>query len=107
MAALSWVQTFVVLLVIPFLAWPTTAANGGRSFSINQLSRADKNQALDISTAFARNLLRYGGEIPPSVVHSAETASVLAFAQNQEFLVPVSVGASTLQLSIDTGSSDL
>jgi hypothetical protein len=107
MAALFWIRSFVVLLVIPFLAWPITAANERRSFSVNQLSRADKNPPLNISTTFARNILRYGGEMPPSVINSAETASVLAVTQNEEFIVPVSVGASTLHLSIDTGSSDL
>jgi hypothetical protein len=98
----------LVLLVIPFLAWPTTtAANEGRSFSVTQLSRADRSQPLDISTHFARNLIRYGGEIPPRSVVSAETATVFASTQNGEFIVPVSVGAAMLNLSIDTGSSDL
>ncbi|PQE09138.1 aspartic endopeptidase Pep1 aspergillopepsin F protein [Rutstroemia sp. NJR-2017a WRK4] len=106
MAALLWIRYSVVLSVIPYLAWPTSAANR-RSFSINQLTREENSQPLNISTAFARNLLRYGGEWPRSIVSSAETASVLALSQNEEFLIPVSVGASTLHLTIDTGSSDL
>ncbi|PQE10529.1 aspartic endopeptidase Pep1 aspergillopepsin F protein [Rutstroemia sp. NJR-2017a BVV2] len=107
MAALFWIRYFVALSVIPCLAWPTSAANGHRSFSINQFPREEKSQTLNISTAFARNILRYGGEWPRSVVSSAETASVLALSQNEEFMIPVSVGASTLHLTIDTGSSDL
>lgn len=107
MAALSWIRNFVVLSVVPFFAWPISAANGRRSFSVTQLSRAEQIQPLNISTTFARNIFRYGGERSPSVVSSIETASVLAFSQNAEFVIPVSVGASTLHLTIDTGSSDL
>lgn len=107
MAVLLGTWTSVIFLAIPFLASTIAAANEGRSFSVDQVSRVSKSQPLDISRIFARNLFRYGGEAPSSVVHSSETASVLALAQNQEFVVPVSVGASTLQLSIDTGSSDL
>ncbi|KAI1763306.1 aspartic protease pep1 [Hypoxylon sp. FL1150] len=106
MDGLLRLRTFVVLLVIPFFAG-STAADEGRSFSIDQVPKTDKTQPLDIPTTFARNLRRYGGKIPPGIGHSAKTASVLALAQNQEFLVPVSVGAATLQLSVDTGSSDL
>jgi ATP sulfurylase len=106
MALLFWIRRFVVLSIIPFLPWSTSAANELRSFSVNQVSRAEKGQPLNISTTFARNFLRYGGEWPRSV-SSAETASVLAFSQNEEFMIPVSVGASTLHLTVDTGSSDL
>jgi hypothetical protein len=107
MAALLWIRYSIVLSVIPYLAWPTSAANGHRSFSMNQITREGKGQPLNISNDFARNILRYGGEWPRSVVSSAETASVLALSQNDEFMIPVSVGASTLHLTIDTGSSDL
>ncbi|KAI1261340.1 aspartic protease pep1 [Xylariaceae sp. FL1019] len=96
-----------ILSAILVLAGSTVAANARRSFSLTQSSRADRVQPLDISTVFARNLVRYGGKVPRDVVHSAETASVPALSQNLEFVVPISVGASTLQLSIDTGSSDL
>jgi len=109
MAAFFCMRNLVGSLVIALFAWPTTAAKGGRSFSVNQLSRTDgaRPSNLDISAIFARNVIRYGGEIPRRAVHSAETASVLAVTQNEEFIVPITVGASTLHLSIDTGSSDL
>ncbi|KAI1170944.1 aspartic protease pepB [Nemania sp. FL0916] len=107
MAAFLRLLDLVMLFLSLFLAGSTAAGNARRSFSLNQVSRPDNVQPLDISTLFARNLLKYGGEIPPGAVQSAETASVSALSQNQEFVVPVSVGASTLQLSIDTGSSDL
>lgn len=108
MAALFWIQSLVAFLsALSFLAWPTSATNERRSFSVNELSRAEKSQPLNISSIFARNIFRYGGERPPNFVVSAETASVLALSQNKEFVIPVSVGASTLHLTIDTGSSDL
>ena len=107
MAALLCFRGFIAVLVIPFLVQPTRAVIGGRSFSAKQLSEADTHKHLHLPTNSAQNLFRYGGAIPPGVGHSAEAASVLASAHTEGFLVPVSVGASTLHLSIDTGSSDL
>ncbi|KAF7913461.1 uncharacterized protein EAE98_011486 [Botrytis deweyae] len=107
MARLFWIGNSVVFAIILFFAWPTLAANGRRSFSVHQISRADTSQLFNISKAFARNVFRYGGQRLPNAVKSAETATVLTWAQDREFLIPVSVGASTLNLTIDTGSSDL
>lgn len=107
MAGLFWIGNSAVFTIILFFAWPTLATNGRRSFSVHQVSRADASQPFNISTAFARNVFRYGGERLPNAANSAETASVLTWAQDREFLIPVSVGASTLNLMIDTGSSDL
>ncbi|KAI0154557.1 aspartic protease pepB [Xylariaceae sp. FL1272] len=107
MAAFLWPTYLHILFVALTLAELTTETEGRRSFSLDQRPRAENGEPLNISTIFARNLFRYGGQVPRSVAYSAKTASVIALSQNQEFVVPVSVGASTLQLSIDTGSSDL
>lgn len=104
MAARLLLWRLVVLLSL-FL-WPAEA-NRGHSFSIQQVPRAEQNSSLNISTVFARNFLRYGGVVPPIVARSAETASVLASTRNGEFIIPVSVGADTLYMSVDTGSADL
>lgn len=94
------------MVLLSLFLWPAEA-NQGHSFSIQQVARTDRNLPLNISAIFARNYLRYGGLVPPIVARSAETASILAGTRNGEFIIPVSVGADTLYMSVDTGSADL
>lgn len=98
----------LALLIIPVLPQLTIAALASSSVSANQLSTvADSHEPSNLWTNQVRTLVRYKAKIPLSIGHSVEEASVLASVHREGFMIPVSVGASTLHLSVDTGSSDL
>ncbi|KAF2204920.1 Asp-domain-containing protein [Delitschia confertaspora ATCC 74209] len=81
------------------------------TFSIHQVEH--KRFAKNGPAAMVKTLRKYGKEVPQHVISAAAagpTGSVSARpadAYDSEYLCPVSVGGSTLNLDFDTGSADL
>lgn len=89
-------------------AVPTTAKPASK-FSVNQVSRPATKTA-NFAGSYGRALSRYGASVP-SHVEAAAAASGSAVTTPEsgdvEYLTPVSVGGTTLNLDFDTGSADL
>ncbi|OQE16136.1 hypothetical protein PENSTE_c025G08130 [Penicillium steckii] len=78
-------------------------------FSVNQVSRP-ATKASNFAANYGRALSKYGATIP-SHVQAAAAASGVATntpsSNDEEYLTPVSIGGTTLNLDFDTGSADL
>lgn len=78
-------------------------------FSVNQVARPATKTA-NFAANYGRALSKYGVSVP-SHVQAAAAASGVAIttpeANDEEYLTPVSIGGTTLNLDIDTGSADL
>ncbi|CAI7635723.1 unnamed protein product [Penicillium pancosmium] len=89
-------------------AVPTTAKPASK-FSVNQVSRPATKTA-NFAGNYGRALSRYGASVP-SHVEAAAAASGSAVTTPEsgdvEYLTPVSIGGTTLNLDFDTGSADL
>ncbi|KAJ5690053.1 hypothetical protein N7462_004445 [Penicillium macrosclerotiorum] len=80
------------------------------SFTINQLARpVSQPKTLNLPGMYAAALSKYGATIPASVRAAAESGSATTTPENndEEYLTPVNVGGTILNLDFDTGSADL
>ncbi|KAJ5635993.1 uncharacterized protein N7484_009306 [Penicillium longicatenatum] len=84
---------------------------GGKksSFTVNQIAvPATKTQ--NFANNYARALSKYGGNVPTHVFAAAQqsgSAVTTPEDNDEEYLTPVNVGGTTLNLDFDTGSADL
>lgn len=84
---------------------------GGKksSFTVNQVAvPATKTQ--NLANNYARALAKYGGNVPTHVYAAAQqsgSATTTPEDNDTEYLTPVNVGGTTLNLDFDTGSADL
>ncbi|KAJ6006045.1 hypothetical protein N7451_003989 [Penicillium sp. IBT 35674x] len=84
---------------------------GGKksSFTVNQIAvPATKTQ--NLANNYARALAKYGGNVPTHVYAAAQqsgSATTTPEDNDEEYLTPVNVGGTTLNLDFDTGSADL
>ncbi|KAJ5489100.1 Penicillopepsin-2 [Penicillium diatomitis] len=79
-------------------------------FSIKQTARpASKPKTVNLPAMYAATIAKYGGKVPDSVKAAASRGSAITTPTNndEEYLTPVTVGGSTLNLDFDTGSADL
>jgi hypothetical protein len=80
------------------------------SFTVNQLARpATGTKTLNLPGMYANALAKYGASVPASVKAAAESGSAVTTPENddEEYLTPVNVGGTTMNLDFDTGSADL
>jgi aspergillopepsin I len=80
------------------------------SFTVNQLARpATGTKTLNLPGMYANALTKYGASVPASVKAAAVSGSAVTTPENddEEYLTPVNVGGTTLNLDFDTGSADL
>ena len=80
-------------------------------FSLNQVA-VKKSSQPNGPSAYARALQKYGGSVPAHVL-SAATGGESGSATNKpvggdvQYITPVKIGKSTVNLDFDTGSADL
>lgn len=80
------------------------------SFTVNQRARpAVSPKSLNLPGMYANALTKYGASVPAGVKAAAESGSAITTPEQNdlEYLTPVNVGGTTLNLDFDTGSADL
>ncbi|KAA8652692.1 hypothetical protein EYZ11_007965 [Aspergillus tanneri] len=85
-------------------------AQSRKGFTVNQLSRpAASPKTINLPAMYARYLSKYGAKVPQSVKEAAEKGSAITKPEqyDSEYLTPVKIAGSTLNLDFDTGSADL
>lgn len=93
-------------------AVPTGVPNR-KGFTVNQqvrpVTNATKTRTLNLPGIYAKSLAKYGVAVPANVKAAAESGSATATPEEYdlEYLTPVDVGGTTLNLDFDTGSADL
>lgn len=102
-----------ITVVLAGLSVASAVPMGGArksSFTINQLARpATSPKTLNLPGMYASALSKYGASVPASVKAAAESGSATTTPENgdEEYLTPVNVGGTTMNLDFDTGSADL
>ncbi|KAJ9303014.1 hypothetical protein DTO271G3_388 [Paecilomyces variotii] len=78
-------------------------------FTINQIAKPVTPKAINLPGIYANAIQKYGGTVPQHVREAAVKGSAVTTPEenDQAYLTPVTAGASTLHLDIDTGSADL
>ncbi|KAJ5160182.1 uncharacterized protein N7482_007186 [Penicillium canariense] len=87
-----------------------TGSSRKSSFTIKQQTRtATQPKSINLPGLYAATLSKYGASVPASVKAAAESGSAITTPENndEEYLTPVDVGGTTLNLDFDTGSADL
>jgi hypothetical protein len=80
------------------------------SFTVKQLARPVASiKSLNLPGMYANALSKYGADVPASVKAAADSGSATTTPENNdvEYLTPVKIGGTTLNLDFDTGSADL
>lgn len=81
-----------------------------RSFTVQQVTKPAGNpRSVNLPGMYAHALSKYGGQVPAHVKAAAEqgTAVTTPINNDEEYLTPVNVGGTTMNLDFDTGSADL
>ncbi|CEJ57934.1 hypothetical protein PMG11_06609 [Penicillium brasilianum] len=88
-------------------AAPTAKTND--KFSVKQVSRT-ATKTSNFAAAYGRALSKYGANVPSHVEAAAAASGVATNTpvnNDEEYLTPVTIGGTTLNLDFDTGSADL
>lgn len=101
-----------ITIALAGLASVTSAVPTGgakKSFSFNQVAvPATKTQ--NFAGTYAHALAKYGAKVPTHVQAAASQSGAATNTpdnNDEEYLTPVNVGGTTLNLDFDTGSADL
>lgn len=81
-----------------------------QGFSVNQVQKTvTGTRTINLPAVYANALTKYGGTVPAAVHAAAVSGSAITTPQDNdvEYLTPVTIGGSTLNLDFDTGSADL
>lgn len=80
-----------------------------KSFTVNQLPQPVSNPAVNLPRMYGAALSKYGATVPEYVRAAAESGQAVTTPQHndEEYLTPVNVGGTTMNLDFDTGSADL
>ncbi|KAJ6126646.1 Penicillopepsin-1 [Penicillium sp. IBT 18751x] len=99
----------ITLAGLASIASAAPATKVGSKFSLNQVARP-ATKASNFAASYGRALSKYGATVP-SHIEAAAVASGVATttpeANDEEYLTPVNIGGTTLNLDFDTGSADL
>ncbi|KAJ5112071.1 Penicillopepsin-1 [Penicillium argentinense] len=98
-----------VSVAIAGLASIASAVPTTRKFSVNQVARPATKTA-NFAANYGRALSKYGAAVPSHVQAAAAASGVATTtpeANDEAYLTPVTIGGTTLNLDIDTGSADL
>lgn len=79
-------------------------------FSVNQVQKTTTGtKTVNLPGLYANALSKYGGTVPANVHAAAVSGSAITTPEDNdvEYLTPVKVGDTTLNLDFDTGSADL
>ncbi|KAJ5614422.1 Penicillopepsin-1 [Penicillium herquei] len=104
----------IISKVVPALAGLASIASAAPTvsgkYSIKQVARP-ATKTTNFAAQYAKALSKYGANVPSHVQAAAAVASGVATntptTDDEEYLTPVTIGGTTLQLDFDTGSSDL
>ncbi|RHZ68061.1 hypothetical protein CDV55_106287 [Aspergillus turcosus] len=108
MVVFSKVTAVVVGLSTIASAVPVVQPRKG--FTINQVAKPlTEKKTINLPAILANALTKYGGTVPDHVKAAAVSGSAVTTPEqyDTEYLTPVTVGGSTLNLDFDTGSADL
>ncbi|KAL4901637.1 aspartic protease pep1 [Aspergillus multicolor] len=88
-------------------AMPTASPRQG--FTIDQLLKEVPKRTINLPAIYANALRKYGGNVPPHLSDAMAQGSAVTTPEEYdiEYLTPVTVGGTTLNLDFDTGSADL
>nr|Q01972.1 RecName: Full=Penicillopepsin-1; AltName: Full=Acid protease; AltName: Full=Aspartic protease aspA; Flags: Precursor [Penicillium roqueforti]CAA59972.1 aspartic proteinase [Penicillium roqueforti] len=81
-----------------------------QGFTVNQVQKAvPGTRTVNLPGLYANALVKYGATVPATVHAAAVSGSAITTpeADDVEYLTPVTIGSSTLNLDFDTGSADL
>lgn len=90
-------------------AVPVTSTSEKKTFSVNQVKVAG-TKTKNPAEHYANALRKYGAEVPSHVLAAAAATGSVTTSPTEfdsEYLTPIDVGGTTMNLDIDTGSSDL
>jgi aspergillopepsin I len=107
MVVFSKLATAVLGLAGVACAAPTATPRQG--FTVNQLSRQAPKRSINLPGIYSNALNKYGASVPTHVRDAAVHGSAVTTpeAEDLEYLTPVNVGGTVLNLDFDTGSADL
>ncbi|KAL3491726.1 aspartic protease pep1 [Aspergillus germanicus] len=107
MVVFSKLTTAVLGLAAVASAAPTATPRQG--LTVNQLSRQAPKRSINLPGIYANALNKYGASVPTHVRDAAVHGSAVTTpeAEDLEYLTPVNVGGTVLNLDFDTGSADL
>ncbi|KAK2755037.1 Type I transmembrane sorting receptor [Arachnomyces sp. PD_36] len=93
-------------------ALPTGPSNTGNlnTFSVEQLPKhGGYPKKVNLPSMYANALMKYGASVPDRLLAAAGSGSAVTTPANNdvEYLTPVDIGGTTLNLDFDTGSADL
>ncbi|KAL4889596.1 aspartic peptidase domain-containing protein [Aspergillus ambiguus] len=108
MVVFSKVTTLALGLssVVSALPGPRTR----KGFTVNQLVTPKSHyRSINIPGIYANALSKYGAAVPQHIMDAAGSGSVVTTPEqyDAEYLTPVNVGGTVLNLDFDTGSADL
>ncbi|KAL2865141.1 pepsin-like aspartic protease [Aspergillus lucknowensis] len=110
MAVFSKVATAILGLSAVASAVPTRQGFPRQGFTVNQLERqVTSRRSVNLPGILASALDKYGASVPTHVRDAAAHGSAVTTPEqgDLEYLTPVNVGGTTLNLDFDTGSADL
>lgn len=108
MVAFSKITAVVVGLSTIASAVPVIQPRKG--FTVNQVAKPlTEKKTVNLPAILANALAKYGATVPDHVKAAAVSGSAVTTPEqyDTEYLTPVTVGGSTLNLDFDTGSADL
>ncbi|KAL6237264.1 aspartic protease pep1 [Aspergillus navahoensis] len=91
------------------VAYAMPAASPRQGFTINQLTRTTLKRTVNLPAIYANGLAKYGGNVPSHIQDAMAHGSAVTTPEQYdvEYLTPVDVGGTTMNLDFDTGSADL
>ncbi|KAI2789397.1 Penicillopepsin-1 [Penicillium oxalicum] len=90
------------------LAVAAPASTNGK-FTVNQVARP-ATKTTNFAASYGRALTKYGAAVPAHIAAAAVqsgAATTTPTEYDEEYLTPVTIGGTTLNLDFDTGSADL
>ncbi|KAJ5782720.1 Peptidase aspartic catalytic [Penicillium paradoxum] len=81
-----------------------------KGFTVNQVSKTpSRTRQVNLPRVYSHALAKYGATIPAHVRAAAESGTAITTPEEYdiEYLTPVTIGDTTLNLDFDTGSADL
>jgi aspergillopepsin I len=109
MVTLTHIQAVILCISALTTASPLSARTGKKAFSVKQIKVA-ATKTTNPAAHYAKVLRKYGAAVPDHVRAAAAatgTVTTTPTEYDSEYLTPIDVGGTTMNLDIDTGSSDL
>lgn len=99
----------VTLAGLASIASAAPTAKTNTKFSLKQVARP-ATKTTNFAAAYGHALSKYGANVPSNIQAAAAASGVATNTPvngDEEYITPVTVGGTTLNLDFDTGSADL